>query len=122
MVMLDTNAILRFMLQDNKNMADIVENTIKEQPCFVPVEVVAELVYVLTKTYKIDRMLATTTLKDFLEISNVNTPKQKIICFALALFASTKLDFVDSLLVAYSKIENYDVLTFDKELKKYLEQ
>ena len=120
MVILDTNSILRFVLKDNVEMSDIVKKTINEQPCFIPIEIVAELVYVLTKVYKIDRNLVSNTLKDFFELSNVNVLKYEVVNFALVLFANTNLDFVDSLLIAYSKIENYDVLTFDKELKKYL--
>ena len=120
MVILDTNSILRFVLKDNVEMSDIVKKTINEQPCFIPIEIVAELVYVLTKVYKIDRVLVANTLKDFFELSNVNLLKYEVVNFALNLFANTKLDFVDSLLIAYSKIENYEVLTFDKEVKKYL--
>ena len=120
MVILDTNSILRFVLKDNLEMSDIVKKTINEQPCFIPIEIVAELVYVLTKVYKIDRVLVANTLKDFFELSNVNLLKYEVVNFALNLFANTKLDFVDSLLIAYSKIENYEVLTFDKEVKKYL--
>jgi predicted nucleic-acid-binding protein len=120
MVILDTNSILRFVLKDNLEMSDIVKKTINEQSCLVPVEIVAELVYVLTKVYDIDRVLVSNTLKDFFEISNVNVLKYEIVNFALTLFANTNLDFVDSLLISYSKIENYDILTFDKELKKYL--
>ena len=120
MVILDTNSILRFLLKDNLEKADIVMKTITEQSCFIPIEVVAELVYVLTKVYKIERTTVSTTIKDFFEINNINVFKKEIICFALNLFANTKLDFVDSLLISYSKIENYEVLTFDSELKKYL--
>ena len=120
MVILDTNSILRFVLKDNLEMSDIVKKTINEQPCLVPIEIIAELVYVLTKVYKIDRSLVSNTLKDFFEMNNINILKYEVVNFALTLFANTKLDFVDSLLIAYSKIENYDVLTFDKELNKYL--
>ena len=120
MVILDTNAILRVILKDNVEMECIVKNTLIEEFCFIPVEVVSELVYVLTKVYKIDRVLVSTTLKDFFGISSVSVFKEEIIYFALTLFGNSNLDFVDCLLVSYSKIENYDILTFDKKLNKYL--
>ena len=120
MVILDTNSILRFVLKDHLEMSDIVKKTIYEKSCFVPIEIVAEVVYVLSKVYKVNRILVSNTIKDFFEISNVNVFKYEIINSALNLFAITNLDFVDCLLVSYSKVENYDVLTFDKELKKYL--
>jgi len=121
MVILDTNSILRFVLKDNLEMSDIVKKTIKEQTCFIPIEIVSELVYVLTKVYKIDRTIVAITLKDFFDLSNINVFQYEVVNFALTLFANTKLDFVDSLLISYSKIENYEVLAFDKELNKYLE-
>jgi predicted nucleic-acid-binding protein len=47
MVVFDTNAILRYILQDNQVMADEVEQQLLDDVCFIPVEVVAEIVYVL---------------------------------------------------------------------------
>ena len=122
MVILDTNAILRYILKDNSEMADIAEKILDEQYCLITVEIVAELVYVLTKVYKLDRKLVSNTLQNFFEISNVTVIKEETVCFALTLFGNSNLDFVDSILVSYSKIEGYDVLTFDKEIKKYLIQ
>ncbi|MCL2312240.1 MAG: PIN domain-containing protein [Firmicutes bacterium] len=120
MVILDTNTILRYLLQDNSEMADIVEKTLDERPCLITVEIVAELVYVLTKVYKIDRKSVANMLRNFFTLNNISIIKKEIVSFALTLFIETNLSFVDSLLVSYSSIENYEVLTFDKELKRYL--
>jgi len=34
----------------------------------------------------------------------------------LQLFSSRRLDFVDTLLFAYNKVEDYEIITFDKKL------
>jgi predicted nucleic-acid-binding protein len=120
MVILDSNAILRVVLKDNIEMENIVKKTLLEQYCLITVEVVAEVVYVLTKVYKLDRIIVFDSLKYIFEISNVTVLKKEIVFLAFNFFVDTNLSFVDSLLVSYSKIENYDVLIFDKELKKYL--
>jgi len=39
---------------------------------------------------------------------------------ALHVFAERKLDFVDTLLYAYHKIENHEIFTFDKKLNNLL--
>lgn len=41
---------------------------------------------------------------------------------ALLIFGKRRLDFVDTLLYAYSKIKGYKVYTFDKKLNKLLEE
>lgn len=55
MEMLDTNMILRYLLNDNKEMADEAEIIIKKGSAQVPIEVVAEVVYVLKGVYSIER-------------------------------------------------------------------
>ena len=42
------------------------------------------------------------------------------IIFALNLYASSSLDFVDCLLTGYAKVNGHYVLTFDSALKKEL--
>jgi hypothetical protein len=44
MVIFDTNAILRYILQDNEPMALAVTETLDNNVCFIPVEVVAKIV------------------------------------------------------------------------------
>ncbi|MEY8518888.1 PIN domain-containing protein [Lachnospiraceae bacterium 29-84] len=55
MEMLDTNMILRYLLNDNKEMADEAEIIIKKGSAQVPIEVVVEVVYVLKGVYSIER-------------------------------------------------------------------
>ena len=120
MLLLDTNAILRYILQDNPGMADIVEEQIYNDECCVPVEVVAEVVYVLLKTYKIDREIVAQTLIDLIDTQDAMFFQDAVVRHALGVFASTTFDFVDCLLVGYSKEQQYSVFTFDRKLQRYL--
>ena len=58
-VMFDTNMILRYLLDDNLEMADKAEEYIKNENAdvFVTVEVIAEVVYVLQKVYSLEQLL-----------------------------------------------------------------
>ena len=120
MVVLDANAVLYFLLQDDANKATDVRDTMEQETCLIPIEVLAEIVYVLAKTYKIDRALIQEKLLGVLWNENVETPSQSVVETALRYFGETKLDFVDCLMVGYATVEGHRVFTFDKELKKYL--
>ncbi len=120
MVLFDTNAILRYLLQDNREMADSVEKRLEEELCHIPVEVVAELVYVLTGVYRVERKKVAHTLNDLIEIDNIRVAEADVVRCALGVFAASTLDFVDCLLVGYARERDYTVVTFDKKLQKQL--
>ena len=54
MVVLDANVILRYLLNDNEAMAREAESIIKTEVTMVPIEVIAEVVYVLKGVYSVD--------------------------------------------------------------------
>ena len=120
MVLLDTNAILRYMLQDDREMADSVELQLLNNACYIPVEVVAEFVYVLLKVYGVERNVIAQAVARIADADNVRLAQSGVVCHALNVFASSTLDFVDCLLVGYAKEKQYNVFTFDKKLQKYL--
>ena len=122
MLLLDTNAILRYILQDNQEMADRVELQLSNNICYVPVEVVAEIVYVLLKVYHIDRKTITQTIMAISETDNIMIAQNNVVRYAIGVFASSMLDFVDCLLIGYAKEKQYSVFTFDKKLQKYLNE
>ena len=53
MILLDANYILRYLLRDNEEMYLIAEEIILNNAYMVLNEVVAEVVYVLEKVYKV---------------------------------------------------------------------
>lgn len=55
MKVFDTNAVLRYILQDDEKMADVVEDHLKQGDSFIPTEVIAEVVYVLSGVYQVPR-------------------------------------------------------------------
>jgi len=120
MVILDTNAILRFILRDNQAMEDEVKLLLSSNACFIPVEVVAEIVYVLSKIYVVERNVIAKTISDITKLSSVTVAQKDVVLHSLDVFASTTFDFVDCLLIGYSKEQQYSVFTFDRKLQGYL--
>ncbi len=120
MEMLDTNMILRYLLNDNKEMADEAEIIIKEGSAQVPIEVVAEVVYVLKGVYSIEREKIKSCLLDFM--SEIQPIEPEVMKLGLETYAEQNLDFVDCILYAYNRIKGYKIKTFDTKLKRLLEE
>lgn len=121
MVVFDTNAVLRYILQDNDEMANAVDEQIQYKSCFIPIEVVAEMTFVLSKVYKIPRQDIQAALSGLLALSGVSTTNCSVVLRGLEAYVSTSLDFVDCLMAGYQD-EGYEIFTFDKALKKYLQK
>ncbi|MCI8428142.1 MAG: type II toxin-antitoxin system VapC family toxin [Lachnospira sp.] len=118
MIILDTNMILRYLLNDNKEMADEAEKVIKQGNAGVTIEIIAEVVYVLKGVYSIERDLIKTSLLNFL--SEIQADEKEVLKVGLEIYGKQNLDFVDCILYAYNKVKGYEIKTFDKKLKKWL--
>ena len=118
MVIFDTNMILRYILNDNEEMADQAEAYIMVGNVLVTPEVVAEVVYVLKGVYALDRATIADTLVNFLELVECN--ESEVLRLALAAYATHNLDFVDCILYAYHQARGAEIATFDKKLLRLL--
>ncbi|MCM1192741.1 MAG: PIN domain-containing protein [Butyrivibrio sp.] len=119
MVMLDANIILRYLLNDNEQMADEAEKIIEEKSGFITVEIIAEVVYVLRRVYSIERDAIKLSLFQFL--SEVKSNETEVIKLGLTVYGEKNLDFIDCILYAYHKVRGYEIMTFDKKLKRLLQ-
>ena len=120
MVMLDTNMILRYILDDNKKMADIVEEYITSCEVIITIEVIAETVYVLRKVYAMERQIVSDKVRAFAEL--VKCKESDVLDLAIAAYATHNLDFVDCILYAYNKVDGFEIATFDKKLLRLLNE
>jgi predicted nucleic-acid-binding protein len=122
MVIFDTNVILRYILHDNQAMVEQVEEQLSINICFIPIEVIAEIIYVLSKVYCIEREIITQVVTDITDTENIMVAQTDVVRHALQVYSSTALDFVDCLLIGYAKEKKYTVFTFDKKLQQYLKK
>ena len=114
---LDASAVLRWLLDDIPEQADIVEKAITEGAHTVP-EVMAEVVYVLQGVYRLNRTETADALLSLLE--EINIHEKPVIKEALRVYAETGLDYVDCVLTARAKVLQESVLTFDRKLNNRL--
>lgn len=119
MKMLDTNALLRYVLNDIPEQAEISAEAVRNG-CMTTAEVLAEVAYVLSGVYKMSREDVSWTIHCIL--IDVKVENVKALRYAIGVYNLTNLDFVDCLLVAYHKLSGIEVLSFDRKLNANLER
>lgn len=118
----DANVILRYLLDDDPQLAEKAAKLLEQGQVHVPFEVMAEIVYVMQGVYKVTRQEISSVLTRFIMLPNVATNSEPVLREALRIYADKGLDFVDSLLCGYSVIEGAQVETFDRKLKKIISE
>ncbi|MCL2088988.1 MAG: PIN domain-containing protein [Oscillospiraceae bacterium] len=119
MTLIDANAILRYTLNDNLDMASKIRDLLIKSKVFIRYEVLAEVVYVLNKVYSMSKIEIAEGIKVFLSHPNVETEAVEVMSLALETYKSFNLDFVDCILYAF-KCAGCDVFTFDKKLNSMM--
>ncbi len=117
---LDANAVLRFLLQDNEEQFQLVKSVVRRKNCYVTLEVLAEVCYVLEGLYQVTRE---DIISNFRKLNNdVIILNADVLLRGLDIFGKTpKLDFVDCLLYGYKFEKDINIMTFDQRLRKRLD-
>lgn len=115
--MIDANVILRYLLNDNEEMAEQAEKVIQEGACTLP-EMIAEVIYVLKGVYHAERSDIADYLLQVLELIAIEN--KDILKCAIKLYGETSLDYPDCILIAYNWIRSQLIFSFDKKLNREL--
>ena len=120
-VAIDANIIIRYLLKDNEEFYSLVNNFFEEvfsgkKTAYVLQSILAEVIYVFTKFYKIDKKQVVEILEELLSNRSIKIQDKDITINAIHLFKTNNVDFVDCLLCAYSK--EMEIFSFDKKLNK----
>ena len=120
MTIVDANIVLRYLLSDVDGLFVRSREIIENEKIYLPFEVIAEIVYVLEKVYKVDRKEIADSLIGILKYPNIETMDFEVVAVALTCYDESRIDFVDSLLFGYRKVRGYTIRSFDKKLNKIL--
>ncbi len=120
---LDTNTILRFLSNDIPSQAERVQKRLEQAEdnkliLTITPFILVEVVFHLTRWYKLSRPDTTDILIRFLTQTNLDIPNLSTVLEALKQYSQTSIDFVDLLLWATVKNSEQLVLSFDKHLDK----
>ncbi len=119
----DTNAFLRFILQDIPEQADEVEKLFKkakqkEIQLFVPQIVIFEILYALDKYYSFPKNTSIENINSIISAKYLKIQNRNLFKKALEIFKKNNLDLSDCFIFAYSEDKKAELFTFDKALKK----
>ncbi len=117
MKLIDANVILRYLLNDNQDMA-LRAKAVIDSGAYTKPEIIAEVVYVLKSVYQATRADIRVFIRELL--NSVRCAESEAVAYAVDVFADPSLDFVDCLLLAYHAVGKEDVFTFDKKLANRL--
>ena len=120
--LIDTNVILRFLLNDHETFSPMainfmthVERNLKKTEIIAPV--IAECVYVMEKFYKIPRAEIADKLCGIMTFSGITNPDKNELIIALIAYENSTIDIVDCMLAAFSDDDNV-IISLDKDFKK----
>jgi predicted nucleic-acid-binding protein len=115
---LDTNVIVRFVIQDDpvqsRAATTFIESLSAEKPGFVALVVIAELAWVLQKSYRSTRQDISRVLESLLRTKAFVVERAELVWPALRQFASGRADFSDCLVERCANAAGcQDTVTFD---------
>lgn len=118
-VVLDANIVLRYLLNDHEQLSERAARLIESgQFLVVRTEIVCEVVYVLQKVYSVTRNEISEILGEFLKGEQITSNELDVLAFALSVYSSNNLDFVDCVLVSLRRVRGARIASFDKMLCK----
>lgn len=122
MIALDTNVLIRFLVEDDELQtaaaAALIEEALSNgESLFVSDIVLCEIVWVLTAAYRTKRPAVITTLRELLRAKQLEFSASDLAARALDAFAAGHGDFADYLIREHARAAGCDeVATFDRAL------
>ena len=120
MIGLDTNVVVRYLAQDDDVQSPIATRFLsrltKDKPGFISAVVLAEISWVLTRRYKLDRNDMARTIQDLLETAELVIENAEAAYRALGIYVgSASVEFADALIAETASLAGADeTMTFDR--------
>jgi len=120
MIGLDTNVLARYIAQDDARQSlqasRLIEGTSADDPAFVSMVVLAELVWVLDDVYAMDRDELAAVVRTLLETHSIVVQSAPLVWQALRDFRSSGADFSDHLIERVGSAAGCtETFTFDRK-------
>ena len=102
MIGLDTNVLVRYIMQDDAKQSakatKLVESLTVDEPGFVPLVAIIELVWVLSSCYALSRPQLTQALEALLRAKQLVVDQAEQVVRAVRVFTAGTADFADCLI------------------------
>lgn len=117
----DTNVLVRILVNDNKQMAQVKlarQFAVRAKQLYIPQIVQVELVWVLASAYDLDKAEIIRILQHLEKNDAYVLQNESMFSEALHLYQHNNVDFSDCLIFMESKNNNVEVSTFDKKFSR----
>lgn len=124
MIGLDTNVVVRYLMQDELEQAGratafIERHLSAESPGFISLVVFAEIAWVLRSCYGIDRDNIGRTFRALLETRQLWVERTDLVVRALRRYAENTADFSDALIVELARDQGCtETVSFDRKANR----
>ena len=123
MIGIDTNVLVRYMMQDDPKQSAkatrLVESLTSEQPGFVPLVAIVELVWVLSTSYGLNRDQLVEALDVLLRSKEIVVDRADVVLQAQRRFGKGGADFADCLIERIAQAHGcLSTMTFDSGAAK----
>lgn len=120
MASLDTNILVRYLVQDDERQLALARKLIKSalrtgENLYIPITVMLELEWVLRSNFRFGKEQVTATLSSLLAAAELSFESESSLEIALALYKKSSADFSDCVHVALAHVAGESPLwTFDR--------
>ncbi len=124
MIALDTNVLVRYLVQDDPIQAKLATRLIEinctdDEPCYIGQIVLCELAWVLESNYGQDRKQIALVIKELLQVGQLDVQQPEVVWRALSDYKDSNADFPDHLLARVNQSAGCAcTITFDKKAGK----
>lgn len=122
MIGLDTNVLVRYIMQDDAKQAALASRLVEsltDGAGFIPLIVIAELSWILSSAYGLSREQLAEALEGVLRSKEWVVEKPDIVWQAVRLFQSGSADFADCLIFRSAAAAGCEkTMTFDRDAAK----
>ena len=125
MIALDTNILVRFLVRDDKNQAQLVYARFKQaeekgERFLIPLLVVLETLWVLDSVYDPGRSNILSAIEDLMHMPILEFEADDIVTGFMTQGRESKIDLSDLLIACSAQSAGSDsLLTFDKKASRY---
>lgn len=115
---LDTNVLVRYVMQDDPRQSPratrLIESLSADEPGFVPVVTLLELTWVLSGSYGLERAQVATVLETLLRSKELVVDRAESVTQALSRYHTAGADFADALIERIAaSAGSQSTMTFD---------
>ena len=123
MIGLDTNVLVRYIMQDDAKQAalanKLIEGLTEATPGYISLVAIVELVWVLESAYNVTRQQVIAALRNLLSVNVFKVDRVAVVASALRIYAEGTADVADCLIERSSALAGCRcTMTFDRAAAK----